>query len=103
MLLLATYWTEPGRGVQIEPDGWATPSSMRTGHVSFLYKKGDKTDLANSRPITLLTTDYKILTKVITMRMRSVVGKVMHPDQTCGTRPLLLLKFDFDQRCYCVG
>lgn len=60
------------------------PASMRTGHVSLLYKKGDRTELANWRPITLLTTDYKILAKVIFLWMRSVVEKVVHPDQTCG-------------------
>lgn len=35
------------------------PSTMKTGLVTLLYKKGKKDDLANWRPITLLTTDYK--------------------------------------------
>lgn len=60
------------------------PLTMRTGLVTLLYKKGKKEDLANWRPITLLTTDYKVLAKVITERLKSVVGLVVHPDQTCG-------------------
>ncbi len=43
------------------------PPTMRTGLVTLLYKKGKKEDLANWRPITLLTTDYKVLAKVITV------------------------------------
>jgi len=60
------------------------PSTMKTELVTLLYKKGKKEDLANWRPITLLTTDYKILAKVITERLKRVVGTVVHPDQTCG-------------------
>lgn len=60
------------------------PLSMRTGHVTLLYKKGPRELLSNWRPITLLTADYKILAKVITRRLGSVLGSVVHPDQTCG-------------------
>lgn len=58
--------------------------SARTGHITLLYKKGDRTDLANWRPITLLCADYKILAKVLTLRLRGVIDTVVHPDQTCG-------------------
>ncbi len=60
------------------------PLTMRTGLVTLLHKKGHKEELANWRPITLLTTDYKVLAKVITERLKKVIGIVVQPDQTCG-------------------
>lgn len=60
------------------------PPTLRTGLVTLLYKKGRKEDLANWRPITLLNTDYKVLAKIITERLKKVVSLVVQPDQTCG-------------------
>ncbi|KAL2080678.1 hypothetical protein ACEWY4_024484 [Coilia grayii] len=61
------------------------PASMRTGLVTLLYKgRGDREALTCWRPITLLTADYKILAKVLTLRLGRVIGLVVHPDQTCG-------------------
>lgn len=47
----------------IETNGVATGSNFATGWMCPLYKKKDKIDKANYRPITLLNTDYKIFTK----------------------------------------
>lgn len=58
------------------------PLTMRTGLVALLHKKGSKDELANWRPITLLTTYYKVLAKVITERLKKVIGVVVQPDQT---------------------
>ncbi len=58
--------------------------TMRTGLVTLLYKKGSKEELGNCRPITLLTTDYKVLAKVLTERLKKVIGAVVQSDQTCG-------------------
>ncbi|KAK3545987.1 hypothetical protein QTP70_018905 [Hemibagrus guttatus] len=63
----------------------ALPPSALVGYVTLLYKKGDRTELANWRPITLLTVDYKILAKLMVLRLREVMARVVHPDQTCGT------------------
>ncbi|PPQ66475.1 hypothetical protein CVT24_007049, partial [Panaeolus cyanescens] len=52
-------------------DGWMCP----------LFKKNDRTDIANYRPITVLNTDYKIMTRALTSRMNRVVGGLIHPDQ----------------------
>ncbi|PPQ81543.1 hypothetical protein CVT24_000305, partial [Panaeolus cyanescens] len=52
-------------------DGWMCP----------LYKKNDKTNIANYRPITVLNTDYKIMTKLLTNRLTNVVGDLIHKDQ----------------------
>ena len=38
-----------------------------------LYKKGDRCDPRNYRSITLLNTDYKIFTRVLANRMKTVV------------------------------
>ena len=58
--------------------------SQRTGIITLLYKKGDKLDPKNWRPITLLCTDYKILAKVLTGRLAKVISHVVSPCQTCG-------------------
>lgn len=36
------------------------PLTTRTGLVALLHKKGSKDELANRRPITLMTTYYKV-------------------------------------------
>jgi hypothetical protein len=38
-----------------------------------LYKKGDRCDPRNYRPITLLNTDYKVFTRVLADRMKTAV------------------------------
>ena len=58
--------------------------SQRTGVISLLYKKGDKLETKNWRPITLLCSDYKILAKVLTGRLAKVISFVTSPCQTCG-------------------
>ena len=79
------------------------PDSFRSGIVTLLYKKGDKTDLKNWRPITLLNVDCKLFSKLLTSRMSMVLGEVIHPDQTCAlpgrriTDNLILIR---DTICY---
>ena len=58
--------------------------SQRTGLITLLYKKNDKLDTKNWRPISLLCTDYKILAKVLTNRLKLVLSTVVSPSQTCG-------------------
>eukprot|EP00965_Chrysotila_dentata_P007615 248049-Pleurochrysis_carterae.AAC.1 len=44
------------------------PKGFADGIISILYKKGLREDIRNYRPITLLNTDYKILTRIIAKR-----------------------------------
>ena len=48
-----------------------------------LQPKGDKDIryLKNWRPVSLLSTDYKILTKALAMRLQKVIYKIVNPDQ----------------------
>ena len=48
------------------------PASMLEGIISVLYKKKDRADPRNYRPITLLNGDYKILIRVLTRRLNTV-------------------------------
>jgi len=58
------------------------PESMKKGNVAILYKKKDRTDIRKYRPITLLNNDYKLLTRILTVRMNKVIALVISPEQT---------------------
>jgi len=46
-----------------------------------IYKKGEKSEIANYRPITVLNTDYKIMTRTLTTRLANIAPKIIHKDQ----------------------
>lgn len=58
--------------------------SQRESLLRLIHKKDDKRLPANWCPISLLNTDYKLASKVITERLKSVIASVVHSDQTCG-------------------
>ena len=58
--------------------------SQRESLLRLLYKKDDKRLPKNWRPISLLNTDYKLASKVITERLKPVMSSIVHRDQTCG-------------------
>ena len=60
--------------------------SMKTAIISLLYKKGDRKDIRNWRPISLLNIDYKILTKVLATRIKKVLPSIIDMNQTCGVK-----------------
>lgn len=60
------------------------PEGMVRSVVRLLFKKGDRSDLRNWRPISLLNVDYKIVAKALGGRLSGVMGEVTESDQTCG-------------------
>ena len=49
--------------------------------IILLYKKGFRPDIRNWRPISLLNTDYKILSKVFAERIKAILVEIIHSDQ----------------------
>ena len=50
-----------------------------------LYKKNDRLDTKNWRPISLLNADYKSH-RAMGGRLLTVLSTIIGPDQTCGVR-----------------
>lgn len=63
-------------------DSETLPECMKRGSISILYKKKDRRDMRNYRPITLLNCDYKILTRILTMRLKEVMHEIVSPENT---------------------
>jgi hypothetical protein len=55
---------------------------FKKGAVSLLFKKGDQDNIKNYRPISLLRSDYKLFTKIITNRMSAVLSQTIGLEQT---------------------
>ncbi|KAL7866182.1 hypothetical protein SRHO_G00114290 [Serrasalmus rhombeus] len=51
------------------------PSSCRRAVLTLLPKKGDLHELKNWRPVSLLCCDYKLLSKVLAVRLKEVMGQ----------------------------
>lgn len=65
--------------IEIEQE---TPDSLTTGLITLIYKnKGENNKLENYRPISLLNADYKILTKIIANRLKTIIGTIISSSQ----------------------
>ena len=49
--------------------------------LTLLYKKGERADISNWRPISLLNVDYKIITKLLAERLKPLLPTIIHSDQ----------------------
>jgi len=58
--------------------------SQKTSLITLIPKGGDQTSIKNWRPISLLCSDYKILSKVLTNRLSAVLVETISRVQTGG-------------------
>jgi hypothetical protein len=65
----------------IEEYGVVPTTNFAEGWMCPLYKKKDKRQIANYRPITILNSDYKIFTKALAVKLAKTVPKIIHEDQ----------------------
>lgn len=49
--------------------------------ISLLYKSGEREDIKNWRPITLLNVDYKICSKILAERLKIVLPSIIETDK----------------------
>ena len=55
--------------------------SQYYGLISLLYKSGDRENLKNWRPITLLNLDYKLIAKCLANRVKPILPSIIHLNQ----------------------
>ena len=55
--------------------------SQNKGVLTLLHKSGDRDNIRNWRPLTLLNTDYKIIAKILAESLKKVLPKIIHTDQ----------------------
>jgi exonuclease III len=59
--------------------------SQQLSYITVISKdKNNPEKLSNYRPISLLNVDYKILTNILSQRLKLVLDQIIHPDQTCA-------------------
>ncbi|MCO5569621.1 hypothetical protein L7F22_023337 [Adiantum nelumboides] len=58
------------------------PQSMSSGIISLIPKGGDASTLRQWRLITLMSSAYKILARMITARLRPFLPDLIHSSQT---------------------
>uniref|UniRef100_A0A672R4V8 Reverse transcriptase domain-containing protein n=1 Tax=Sinocyclocheilus grahami TaxID=75366 RepID=A0A672R4V8_SINGR len=60
---------------------------MGMGLMKLIYKrKGHKVDLKNYRPITMLNTDLKILSKILANRLKEIMPSIIKTNQVYGVK-----------------
>ena len=60
--------------------------TQREAILALIFKQGDRANLANWRPISLLNVDYKIIATVLAERVKEILDQIIGPAQTCGVR-----------------
>ena len=57
-------------------------TSQREAVLTLIYKKGDRNQIKNYRPISLTNIDYKILAFTPSQRIKKVIPSIISDDQT---------------------
>jgi len=52
--------------------------SQYRGIISLLYKGGERENIKNWRPLTVLNCDYKIIAKILETRLKTILPKIIH-------------------------
>lgn len=70
--------------LQVLREAWSGsfPPSWQQTRMVLLFKKGDPQLLKNWRPLSLINTDAKIFTKLITNRIKYIANRIINPYQT---------------------
>ena len=65
----------------IQSHGVDPKTEFALGWMCPIYKKKDPTEIGNYRPITLMNTDYKLLTKVLALQLSPSISSLIHENQ----------------------
>ena len=65
----------------IQTHGVDPRTDFALGWMCPIYKKNDPTEISNYRPITLMNTDYKLLTKVLALQLMQPIHTLVHENQ----------------------
>ncbi|KAK3522519.1 hypothetical protein QTP86_017665 [Hemibagrus guttatus] len=61
------------------------PLNSQRAVITLVPKKGDLQDIKNWHPVSLLCTDYKVMSKALANRLRDIMDSVIHVIQTDQT------------------
>ena len=68
--------------VNIQENNVNLSTQFTLGWLCPIYKKKEKDQIKNYRPITLLNMDYKLLTKAMSTQLTQHIHFLIHPDQS---------------------
>lgn len=55
--------------------------SINTSHITLIPKKDGPSTAADYRPISLLNTSFKLITKVLANRLQKIIRQIIHKNQ----------------------